>query len=94
MSLLAAKEVDFKTENSQMSSRDVKFSGKGQKHWSRKIDWGLNGYFLFCIAAWLYVLQSLSPFFPGMLTRGEDALMGFSGAMLFLIESIMYVYGW
>jgi len=39
------------------SSRDVKFSRKGQKHWTRKVDWGLNGYFLFCIAAWLYFLQ-------------------------------------
>lgn len=97
----ADRDVDASThllpmsdQESQASSRDVKFSGKGQRHWTRKVDWGLNGYFLFCIAAWLYFLQSLSPFSPGMFTHAEEAWMGFTAAMLFLIESIMYVFGW
>ena len=65
-----------------------------RRHWTRRVEWGLNGYCLFCVAAWFYFLQSLAPFFPEWCTHGEDAWCGLIGAILFLIESILYCIGW
>ena len=87
-------EISSLLKHEPSDNKFNKFSGKSSKHWTRRIDWGLNGYFLFCIAAWLYFLQSLSPFFPHLYSKGEDAWMGLIGAILFLIESLMYSFGW
>ena len=64
------------------------------RHWTRRVEWGLNGYCLFCVAAWFYFLQSLAPFFPDWCAHGEDAWCGLIGAVLFLIESLLYCIGW
>ena len=64
-----------------------------KRHWTRRVDWTLNGYAIFCVAAWLYFLQSLAPFFPEMYAHGEDSWMGLIGAILFLIESLLYFVG-
>ena len=68
--------------------------GSKKKHWTRRVDWGLNGYVLFCIAAQFYFIQSLAPWYPAWNKHGEDAYMGLIGALLFLIESLLYFIGW